>query len=57
MMLTVNLLNVIVGISVGLVMGKLTTFSLKNTLYVGVAALISLLSIFLMPYLPSLARF
>jgi len=52
----INLLNVISTISLGLVMSKLVHFSMKYTITVGVAALLSVLSIILSPLFPSLVK-
>lgn len=48
------LLVVISGIGLGLVMSKLTYFTLRHTLILGVSATISVLSILITPLLPSL---
>jgi flagellar protein FlaJ len=53
---TINLLNVISAISLGLVMSKLTHFSMKHTLILGVTVLISVLSVILSPFFPSLVQ-
>jgi len=53
---SVNLLNVMSAISLGLVMAKLTHFTVKHTVLLGIAVLISLISILSAPMFPSLVR-
>lgn len=52
----VNLLNVISAISLGLVMAKLTHFTVRHTVLLGMSVLISLISIMSAPMFPSLVR-
>ena len=52
----INLLNVISAISLGLVMSKLVHFSMKYTITVGIATLVSVLSIILSPLFPTLVQ-
>lgn len=56
LMVAVNLLNVMSAISIGLVMAKLTHFTVKHTLLLGISALISLASLVSAPLFPSLVR-
>jgi flagellar protein FlaJ len=56
LMMAVNLLNVMSAISIGLVMAKLTHFTVKHTLLLGISALISLASLVSAPLFPSLVR-
>ena len=51
---TINLLNIISSISLGLVMSKLVYFSLRHTLFLCLMSLISVLSVIMSPFLPSL---
>lgn len=53
---TINLLIVLTTISIGLVMSKLVHFSMKYSVTLGMAVLVSLLSIILSPLFPSLVR-
>lgn len=53
---SVNLLNVMSAISLGLVMAKLTHFTVKHTVLLGISVLISLISIISAPMFPSLVR-
>jgi hypothetical protein len=52
----INLLNVISAISLGLVMSKLAHFSMKYTITVGIATLVSVFSIILSPMFPTLVQ-
>jgi flagellar protein FlaJ len=53
---TINLLNVISAISLGLIMSKLVYFSMKYTITLGVMVLISILSITISPFFPSFVK-
>jgi flagellar protein FlaJ len=52
----INLLNVLSAISIGIVMSKLSHFSMKYTLNLGIAVLISILSIMASPLFPSFVQ-
>ncbi|HET8720072.1 MAG TPA: type II secretion system F family protein [Candidatus Nitrosotenuis sp.] len=51
---TINLLNIISSISLGLIMSKLVYFSLRHTLFLCLMSATSVLSILISPFLPSL---
>lgn len=53
---TINLLIILATISIGLIMSKLVHFSMKYSITLGVAVLVSLFSIILTPLFPSLIQ-
>jgi flagellar protein FlaJ len=52
----VNLLMVISSICMGMIMSKLTYFTMKHTLTIGIASTIAMISVFASPYLPSFIK-
>ena len=52
----VNLLMIMSSICMGMIMSKLTHFTMKHTLTVGIASIITIISIFVVPFMPTLVR-
>lgn len=52
----VNLLMIISSICMGMIMSKLTHFTMKHTLTVGISSTIAMISVFATPYMPSFIK-
>jgi flagellar protein FlaJ len=51
---TVNMLVVISSLGMGLIMSKLTYFTMKHTLTVAITSAIAIISVYVMPFFPSM---
>ncbi|MBM2852113.1 MAG: hypothetical protein HW420_660 [Candidatus Nitrosotenuis sp.] len=52
----VNLLMIICSLCMGLIMSKLTHFTMKHTLTIGISSTIAMISVFAAPYMPSFIK-
>lgn len=52
----INLLTVIIAVCIGVVMSKLANFTLKHTLMIGISALVAVIAVIVMPYMPGVVN-
>jgi hypothetical protein len=52
----VNLLMIICSLCMGLIISKLTHFTMKHTLTIGISSTIAMISIFAAPFIPSFIK-